>query len=94
MCIRLSGSYEALKGGQTNEAMVDFTGGVTETFNLHKAPADMIRIMLKAQARYSLMCCDIEVCTLNSFSRNLTRGTRIVLACKCAILHPSSFVIN
>ena len=40
--------------------MEDFTGGVTETFNLQKAPPKMKSIMLKSVARQSLMCCSIE----------------------------------
>lgn len=31
---RLAGCYEALTGGQTGDAMVDFTGGVDEVINL------------------------------------------------------------
>jgi hypothetical protein len=57
----LEGSYESLKGGSTCEAMVDFTGGVSEFFDLRKAPPNMFSIMLKASQRGSLMGCSIDV---------------------------------
>jgi len=57
---KLCGSYEALKGGQTSEAMEDFTGGVTETFNTAKAPNKFFQLLKKGQDRQSLMCCSIE----------------------------------
>ena len=60
MINRLCGSYESLKGGQTSEAMVDFTGGANETFKLDKQPRNFFKLMLKAQARQSLMCCSIN----------------------------------
>ena len=62
---RLFGSYEALKSGSSSEAMVDFTGGLTELIDLGpKQPADLFTIMIKAVERCALMGCSIEVRSL------------------------------
>ena len=66
LCFRLVGSYEALKGGATSEAMEDFTGGVTEVFDFRQdVPANIWQIMRRAYDRDSLMGCSIEVNTRN-----------------------------
>lgn len=43
------------------EAMEDFTGGVTEFFELSEAPTELYSIMKKALERGSLMGCSIDV---------------------------------
>jgi hypothetical protein len=60
---KLPGSYEALKGGSTAEAMVDFTGGCSEMYTLKDpdCPKDLINIMLSAYDHGSLMVNENEV---------------------------------
>ncbi|NEQ73273.1 MAG: hypothetical protein F6K23_09440 [Okeania sp. SIO2C9] len=57
---KLHGSYESLKAGLCGEGMEDFTGGLTEVFNLQKPPANLFQIMQRAMKGQGLMCCSIE----------------------------------
>ncbi|XP_072714081.1 calpain-9 isoform X3 [Ciconia boyciana] len=57
---KLNGSYEALKGGSTIEAMEDFTGGVGEMYEVKKAPDNFYEILEKALKRCSMVACSID----------------------------------
>ncbi|XP_062520154.1 calpain-B-like [Corticium candelabrum] len=71
---KLHGSYEALKGGKAGEAMEDFTGGVTETFELKEPPKKLFRIMLKAFERSSMMSCSIAAPSTKEMESKLDNG--------------------
>ncbi|XP_070786094.1 calpain-1 catalytic subunit [Enoplosus armatus] len=58
---KLSGCYEALSGGSTSEGFEDFTGGVTEMYDLKKAPSDLFSIISRAIDRGSLLGCSIDI---------------------------------
>ena len=60
---KLHGSYASLKGGSTCEALVDFTGGISEVVNLKKpgmSGAELFKLLLKAYNKMSLNCCSIQ----------------------------------
>uniref|UniRef100_A0A8C1X579 Calpain-3 n=1 Tax=Cyprinus carpio TaxID=7962 RepID=A0A8C1X579_CYPCA len=71
---KLHGSYEALKGGNTAEGMEDFTGGVTEFYEMKEAPKELYKIMKKALERGSLMGCSIDSLVPARFETRTTTG--------------------
>jgi len=85
--LRLNGSYEALKGGSTTEAMEDLTGGVTETIALEGAPKNLFNMMLKSLKKGALMGCTIEVkvtATSQVQQKYHCRDARVCLTAQCA----------
>jgi calpain len=58
---KLNGSYEAMQGGASAEAMEDFTGGICEVFNFRKeVPPNLFSIMKKGYERDSMLGCTID----------------------------------
>ncbi|KAK1875924.1 Calpain-3 [Dissostichus eleginoides] len=57
---KVSGSYEALSGGSSLEGFEDFTGGISESYDLKEAPPSLFHIMRRGLRLGSLMGCSID----------------------------------
>lgn len=74
---RLSGCYESLEGGNTGDAVVDFSGAVAEAINLEaeayykdqKKQDQLFEDLLKVYDRGGIISCSIKVCTVSESSR-------------------------
>lgn len=69
---RLAGCYESLEGGNTGDAVVDFSGAVAEAINLEaeayhkdqKKQDQLFEDLLKVYDRGGIISCSIKVCPL------------------------------
>lgn len=74
---KLYGSYGAIEGGWTTEAMIDFTGGIFERFYLKPEPEKLFNIINNAKQKRSLIGADISkeyVGFINKRSKGLVAG--------------------
>ncbi|KAJ8366096.1 hypothetical protein SKAU_G00149270 [Synaphobranchus kaupii] len=58
---RVNGCYEALSGGSSTEGFEDFTGGISEIYDLSKVPPYLFKIIQKALRLGSLLGCSIDI---------------------------------
>ncbi|KAK2817643.1 hypothetical protein Q5P01_025834 [Channa striata] len=58
---KVNSSYEALTGGSSIEGFEDFTGGISESYDLKKSPPFLFNIMRKALELGSLLGCSIDI---------------------------------
>lgn len=54
---KLHGSYEAIEGGQTMDALVDLTGGLAERYDLDAQDPNMYRLLMRAHKSGAFIAC-------------------------------------
>ncbi|KAM8854597.1 calpain-5-like [Synchiropus picturatus] len=79
---KMCGCYEALDGGNTADALVDFTGGVSEPMNLTESGvtddeekrAELFERVLKVHNRGGLISCSIQATSAAEMEARLASG--------------------
>ncbi|XP_077005264.1 calpain-8 [Tamandua tetradactyla] len=75
---KLNGSYEALTGGSTVQGFEDFTGGISEIYDLENPPASLYQLIQKALRAGSMLGCSIDLSRTPKIeavaSRELVKG--------------------
>uniref|UniRef100_A0A8C4TBQ9 Calpain 8 n=1 Tax=Erpetoichthys calabaricus TaxID=27687 RepID=A0A8C4TBQ9_ERPCA len=74
---KLNGCYECLAGGSLTEAFEDFTGGISENYNLNKAPENLFQIICKALNAGSLLGSYLDVRSLLTITSCLKKGPEL-----------------
>nr|CAD7591791.1 unnamed protein product [Timema genevievae] len=80
ICLRLHGSYESLEGGHLCDALVDFTGGVSETLDLRaedysgneEKRSHLFDSLHTEMNNHSLICATVTVNIISCVSHCLT----------------------
>lgn len=57
---KLHGFWEALEFGYNAEAFEDFTGGISQLYEIENSSSDLFEILLEAQQRNSLISCIVN----------------------------------
>uniref|UniRef100_A0A3B4U5B1 Calpain 6 n=1 Tax=Seriola dumerili TaxID=41447 RepID=A0A3B4U5B1_SERDU len=79
---KLSGCYESLEGGNTGDAVVDFSGAVAEAINLEagayykdqKKQDQLFEDLLKVYDRGGIISCSIKVCSPHEIENRMANG--------------------
>lgn len=58
---RLHGSYEAIEGGQSMDALVDLTGGIPRLYEIQDKDPFLYRMIEKAQQKGAFITCSRKV---------------------------------
>lgn len=84
MNVRLCGSYEAMEGGFTTDALIDMTGGIEEAFDINSPSTankdfkeQIKRVLWQAYLRKSMLGCSITAdpkITEAKLSNGLVKG--------------------
>jgi len=67
---RLNGCYENLNGGFAQDALVDFTGGISEFIDIvprRRSPGNLFEMLYAMVQKSSLLCTHINVIAIPSF---------------------------
>ena len=73
LVFRVNGTYEALDGGNLSDALLDFSGGISEVISLkdgnyttdEEKRTELYKRLLKHKENHALMCCAVEVRTIH-----------------------------
>ncbi|KAL6111252.1 capn8 [Pungitius sinensis] len=91
---KVNSSYEALSGGSSIEGFEDFTGGISESFDLRKAPPFLFSVVRKALRLGSLLGCSIDTSSSNETeaitSQKLVKGHAYSITAAQQVVHLGS----